>query len=597
MGSSSGLINRHPAPRNELSQTRGRNRQIRGVFAAANMLVFFTNRGDATKARETTLNNRPVLAPVRAVFAVLLLSLAVAARPAMALDMQQAERDGRVVAEALAMGAQGDWASAESYVAGSDRLLQDIVLWRKLRAGKGSASEYQDYLSRRGSWPGHTQLRRVVYGERSGGGSAGLSGSARESWNSFSRAFKRRQYERAGEILRAVSTSAAALGAPEVWAKRRLSLARRAAREGFHQAAYDMAANHFLSPVVGYSYSDCEWVAGWVALRKLNNPQLAIGHFRKFRDSVETPISIGRGGYWLGRAYEAAGNQAEAQRWYADGARFQTSFYGQLAAAKIGQAGDQQLAQGGLPDWRTHPAMRGDDVRLGATLYYADQDRLAMAVFNKLGQTLPEGALAPLTRMVLDLGQPHYAVRIAKKAARRGVVIHPAYYPLLEISKYATKVEPAFALSIARQETELNPRAVSPAGARGLMQLMPGTAKKVAGWIGEEYSRGRLTTDWRYNVRLGETYLARRTEQFSGSYVMAAAAYNAGASRVDRWNGEFGDPRTGQIDILDWMEQIPFDETRNYVQRVMEGLYVYRARLAGRAGPMTIEEDLGRGIR
>ncbi|MEO1494880.1 MAG: transglycosylase SLT domain-containing protein [Pseudomonadota bacterium] len=511
--------------------------------------------------------------------------------------MQQAERDGQIVAEALSMGSRGDWGSAQQYVAGSDRLVQDIVLWRKLRTGNGSAAEYQDYLSRRGTWPGHAQLRQVVYGERSGGGSAGLGGSARESWRSFSRAFKRRQYDKAGEILRAASSSAAALGAPEVWAKRRLSLARRAAREGFHQAAYEMAANHHLSPVVGYSYADCEWVAGWVALRKLNQPQVAIGHFRKFRDAIETPISVGRGGYWLGRAYEAAGNQAEARRWYADAARFQTSFYGQLAAQKIGMAGDQQLAQGGLPDWRTHPAMRGDDVRLGATLYYADQDRLAMAVFNRLGQTMPEGALAPLTRMVLDLGQPHYAVRIAKKAARRGVVIHPAYYPLHEISKYATKVEPAFALSIARQETELNPRAISPAGARGLMQLMPGTAKKVAGWIGEEYSRGRLINDWRYNVRLGETYLARRTEQFSGSYVMAAAAYNAGAGRVDRWNGEFGDPRTGQIDILDWMEQIPFNETRNYVQRVMEGLYVYRSRLSGRAGPMTIEEDLRRGIR
>ncbi len=540
---------------------------------------------------------RPVAAPMRAVFAVLFVALMMFSRPVTALDMQQAERDGQMVAEALSLGARGDWGSAQQFLAGSDRLLQDIVLWRKLRAGKGSAVEYQDYLSRRGSWPGHTQLRQVVYGERVGGGSASLSGDARENWRSFSRAFKRRQYEQAGEILRAASTSAAALGAPEVWAKRRLSLARRAAREGFHSAAYEMAANHFLSPVVGYSYSDCEWVAGWVALRKLNNPQLAIGHFRKFRDSIETPISVGRGGYWLGRAYEASGNQTEAQRWYADAARFQTSFYGQLAAAKVGVPGDKQLTQGGLPDWRTHPAMRDDDVRLGATLYYADEDRLAMAVFNKLGQTLPEGALAPLTRMVLDLGQPHYAVRIAKKAARRGVVIHPAYYPLHEIAKYTTKVEPAFALSIARQETELNPRAVSPAGARGLMQLMPGTAKKVASWIGEDYSRGRLTTDWRYNVRLGETYLARRTEQFSGSYVMAAAAYNAGAGRVDQWIGEFGDPRTGQIDILDWMEQIPFNETRNYVQRVMEGLYVYRTRLAGRAGKMTIDSDLRRGIR
>lgn len=543
------------------------------------------------------MTRRPILAPVRAVIAVLFLISAYAAGTAHAVDLDRAQRDGQIVAEALSIGSGGDWGAAEDYVVDADQLVRDIVLWRKLRSGNGSAGEYQDYLSRRGSWPGHEQLREVVYGERSGGGGAGLSGNSAENWRKFSRLWKRRNYEEASVFLREVSTSRDALGAPEVWAKRRLSLARRAAREGRAEAAYQLASQHYLTELAGYDYSDSEWVAGWVALRKLNDAERAIPHFQKFRASVETPISVGRGGYWLGRAYEAAGNQTEAERWYRDGAQFQTSFYGQLAAAKIGASGDTQLAQGGLPDWRTHPAMRDDDVQLGATLYYADQDQLAMAVFNRLGQAMPAGALAPLTRMVLDMGQPHYAVRIAKKAARRGVVIHPAYYPLHEIAKYATKVEPAFALSIARQETELNPRAISRAGARGLMQLMPATAKKVASWIGEDYDRGRLLTDWRYNVRLGETYLSRRTQQFTGSYVMAAAAYNAGAGRVDQWNGEFGDPRTGQIDILDWMEQIPFNETRNYVQRVLEGLYVYRARLSGTAGPMTIEEDLRRGLR
>ena len=528
---------------------------------------------------------------------LILLTLLVAATPARALDLQQAQRDGLLVAEALALGAQGDWDGAQATVAGSDQLIQDIVLWRKLRAGKGASGEYQSYISRRSAWPGGEILSRVVHGRSSGGGASGLGGVAAENWRAFSRAFKKRRYEDAETLLLEATTTRAGLGAPEVWADRRLSLARRAAREGRWQNAYLMASQHHMSKLDGYDYSDCEWVAGWVALRKLNDPQTAIGHFRRFRDSIETPISIGRGGYWLGRAYEAAGDQAEAKRWYQDAARYQTSFYGQLAAAKIGAPGDSQLTQGGLPDWRTHPAMRSDEVRLGATLYFADQDRLAMATFSRLGQTLPAGALAPLTRLVLDMGQPHYAVRIAKKAARRGVIIHPAYYPLHDVAKYVTKVEPAFALSIARQETEMNPRAISRAGARGLMQLMPATAKKVSGWIGEEYDRGRLITDWRYNARLGETYLSRRTTQFSGSYVMAAAAYNAGAGRVDQWNGAFGDPRLGQIDIIDWMEQIPFNETRNYVQRVMEGLYVYRTRLSGRAGPMTIEQDLRRGIR
>lgn len=536
----------------------------------------------------------------RSVYGILVgVALAVTAfapRAALALDLNRAQSDGLLVASALERGARGNWSEAQAMVAGSDRLVQDIILWRKLRAGDGTDAEYQDYSSRRGTWPGGDALRKALYGGGGSGGS-GLSGEARDAWRSFSRSFRGRNYDAAEQKLLAVTGSALTLGAPEVWAKRRLSLARRAAREGRWQNAYLMASQHFLTPLAGYNYSDCEWVSGWVALRKLNDPQTAIRHFRAFRDSVETPISLGRGGYWLGRAYEAAGNQAEAERWYADGAQYQTSFYGQLSAAKIGAKGLKMLEQGGLPDWRTHPLMQSDEVRLGATLYYADQDRLAMATFNRLGQTLPAGALAPLARLVLDMGQPHYAVRIAKRAARRGVIIMPAYYPLHEISKYATKVEPAFALSIARQETELNPIAVSRAGARGLMQLMPATARKVASWIGEDYSKSRLLSDWRYNVRLGETYLNRRTNQFSGSYVMAAAAYNAGAGRVDQWNAEFGDPRTGQIDILDWMEQIPFNETRNYVQRVMEGLYVYRSRLADYAGPMTIEKDLARGIR
>ena len=529
-------------------------------------------------------------------FGVLALLMLGVTQTANALDLNKAQTDGALVRSALERGSRGNWEDAQSMVAGADALVQDIVLWRKLRAGKGSDSEYNEFSSRRGTWPGQDALRNAIYGGSGGSSASGLSGDAAAAWRTFSRTYRRRNYDAAEEQLLAVTGSAFSLGAPEVWAKRRLALSRRAAREGRWQNAYRMASQHFLTPGAGYNYSDSEWVSGWVALRKLKDPQTAIGHFRKFRDSVETPISLGRGGYWLGRAYEAAGNLAEANRWYSEGAQYQTSFYGQLAAAKVNAKGQKMLTQGGLPDWRTHPAMRMDEVRLGATLYYAGQDRLAMATFNRLGQTLPAGALAPLARLVLDLGQPHYAVRIAKKAARRGVLIIPAYYPLHEVSKYATKVEPAFALSIARQETELNPIAVSRAGARGLMQLMPATARKVAGWIGEEYSKSRLLSDWRYNVRLGETYLSRRTNQFGGSYVMAAAAYNAGAGRVDQWIGEFGDPRTGQIDMIDWMEQIPFNETRNYVQRVLEGLYVYRSRLADFAGPMTIEQDLARGL-
>ena len=523
-----------------------------------------------------------------------LLTVLVAALPARALDLGQAQRDGQRVAQALAIGGAGDWASAQAIVADADPLVRDIVLWRKLRRGAGTPAEARDFLSRRSTWPGLSYL--------GGGGEVRgtvaqpvVTGPAAVQYRDFAGAISRRDYRAAETILLHASANPLSLGAPAAWADRRLELARRAMREGRARDAYALASQNYLTPTAGYVYSDTEWVAGWVALTALNDPARAIEHFRRFRDSVDTPISLGRGGYWLRRAYEAAGRQDEAQRWYADAGRYQTAFYGQLAAARIGMAGDPQLTQAELPDWRTHPATRTDDVRLAATLHFAGEDSLAMQTFSHLGETMAAGALAPLTQLALDLGQPHYAVRLAKQAAGRGVLIYPAYYPVHEIGTYATKVEPAFALSIARQETELNPHAVSRAGARGLMQLMPATAQKVAGWINEPYDGNRLLSDWRYNVRLGETYLARRTAQFGGSYVMAAAAYNAGAGRVDQWVAAFGDPRSPHVDVIDWIEKIPFEETRNYVQRVMEGLYVYRTRLSGQAGPMTIDQDLARG--
>ncbi|MEM9138434.1 MAG: transglycosylase SLT domain-containing protein [Pseudomonadota bacterium] len=516
--------------------------------------------------------------------------------PVRAFDLSQVQRDGALVEEALSIAASTGWSDAQTFVAEADPIVQDIVLWRKIRAGRASVEERAAYAARRPGWPVDDDLRPFSASGRAPSASS-LIGEASTHWAAFAKAMRRDDYIAAEDVLLPITGDKTKLGNPRVWARRRMVLARWAARSGRAAKAYEISSQHHLTQAAGYAYSDAEWVAGWVALRKLNNPTLAISHFRKFRESVETPISLGRGGYWLGRAYEAAGNRAEANGWYLDAAQYQTSFYGQLAAAKIGAKGDRQLTLAELPDWRASQTVKGDDVRLAATLSFAGQDGTAMTLFSRLGERLPAGALAPLSRLVLDMGKPHYAVRIAKKAARRGVLIYPAYYPLHDIGKVATKVEPALALAIARQETELNPIAISRAGARGLMQLMPGTARRVAGWIGEDYSRGRLISDWRYNVRLGETYLSARTEQFSGSYVMAAAAYNAGAGRVDEWNLQFGDPRLGQIDILDWMEQIPISETRNYVQRVMEGLYVYRTRLSGSAGPMTLQQDLIRGIR
>jgi len=516
------------------------------------------------------------------------------------LDLAEARAGGAVVAEALSFGEKGDWARAEAVAARSpDPVVRDIVLWRKLRSGAGTVVEYEAFIARRSSWPGQEALARVVTGENSGSNeSDGLSGAAAANWQRMSRLWRRDRFDQAERLLAKITGDRHKLGVPAIWAKRRAALARRAARSGRAELGYALASRHHLGTDDGYMYSELEWLAGWIALRKLGQPVQALAHFQRFNASVRTPISLGRGGYWLGRAYEAMGDPANASEWYRAAAAHQTSFYGQLAAAKLGAAGDARIVSVDLPDWLKSPALRSDDVRAGVLLHYAGEDKLASQVFSHLGRRM-EGAaaLGALARLVLELGQPHYAVRVAKHAARRGILIYPAYYPVTELAGYASKIEPALAMSIARQETELNQRAISPAGARGLMQLMPATARKVAGRIGEPYSRDRLLDDWQYNARLGQSYLAEQIVTFGGSYVLAAAAYNAGPNRVDGWIGAHGDPRLPGTDMIDWIETIPFGETRNYVQRVIEGLYVYRARLSGAAGSMTIEQDLARGVR
>ncbi|MEL6335731.1 MAG: lytic transglycosylase domain-containing protein [Pseudomonadota bacterium] len=520
---------------------------------------------------------------------------------AAAFDLSQVRDDGAVIREALSMGERGDWASAQALAGRSgDLVLSDIVLWRKLRAGDGTVAEYQSYVDRRADWPGQSQLSEAVFGNRPASPNRldALTGQALRNWRQFSRLWRARDWDEAELLLDRLSTSPAGLGVPDRWANRRATLARRAARNGRAELAYRLATRAYTTKAAGYDNADLKWIAGWIALTKLNNPRAALGHFEAFAPLVNTPISNGRAGYWIGRAQEALGNAAAAEAAYASAARYQTSFYGQLAAAKIGAPGDPALLGTELTDWRTTQVARDDAVRMAATLHYAGESSLAWQSFRHLGRRFDtQRELAAVGSLALEMGQQHYAVRVAKEAARKEHLIMPAYYPVIDLAQYVDRVEPALAMSLARQETELNPRAISPAGARGLMQLMPATAQKVAGWIGEPYDRGRLITDWQYNARLGQTYLARRISEFGGSYVLAAASYNAGKGRIDNWVVDYGNPLLGEVDIIDWMEMIPFSETRNYVQRVMEGIYVYRTRLSGRVGPMTIERDLARGIR
>jgi soluble lytic murein transglycosylase len=202
----------------------------------------------------------------------------------------------------------------------------------------------------------------------------------------------------------------------------------------------------------------------------------------------------------------------------------------------------------------------------------------------------PAEERAALAQMAADLGRPHVGLRVAKDAAAAGMVLPDQYYPLHPIAKRRWPVPAELAMAVARQESELNPRAASDAGARGLMQLMPATAKGVAEAVGLRYDVDRLVEDPNYNARLGTAYLARMLQRYRGSYVLAVAAYNAGPGRVDQWIEANGDPREREVDGVVWIESIPFSETRNYVMRVREGLQVYRARLHG--GPLRLVADI-----
>ena len=383
-------------------------------------------------------------------------------------------------------------------------------------------------------------------------------------------------------ILRERSVSAAALGEPFRWSGWRRSLARWEMREGRAESAYELASNHFLTD--GFAFADLEWLAGYVQLTYLDDAAAALAHFEAARAAVDSPISVSRMAYWQGRAQDVLGETAAAQLAYADAAQHQTAFYGLLAAEKLGQSLTPTLA---APAGQWDEALMATPrVKAAFTLLAAQERGAATQFFVQIGRDLPADQLTQIGAALTDADEVYYAVAMGKAAVTQGKVVPSIYFPLHPLAKTALRVEPALALAIARRESEFNAGVGSPVGALGLMQLMPATAEEVAGFEGVAYSRPKLTGDWAYNARLGDRYLAELTAQFGPSVVQIAAGYNAGPSRPETWMDERGDPRLGEVDVVDWIEHVPFRETRNYVQRVAESIPVYRARLTGVAGPV-----------
>ncbi|HEY8617651.1 lytic transglycosylase domain-containing protein [Phenylobacterium sp.] len=379
--------------------------------------------------------------------------------------------------------------------------------------------------------------------------------------------------------------------ADKVWDERR-RLVLTALRNGDANAAYAAVANSGLTS--GSDATDAEFYAGWIALSKLKDPDRAARHFAAIERIGASPITRGRAFYWLGRAAEAKGDHAAAQEHYAQGAQYYTTFYGQLAGEKLGQ----QLVLPKDPTLTSAHRARfeGRDTVQAMRLFYDQGYRDLFRTFAlSLDDTLPTlEDQALLVDLVRGYGDQDTSMKVVRGAAQRGMILADRGYPFRTPPQVANAPEPALVLGITRQESGFDPLVRSGVGARGMMQLMPATAQIVARRMGVSYSPGMLDEP-EYNMRLGSSFLGQLIGQFSGSYIMATAGYNAGPGRPTQWTAFCGDPRGGTGDPLDFIECIPFSETRNYVMRVLEGMQVYRAKLHGGAVPITLSNDLRRG--
>lgn len=388
-----------------------------------------------------------------------------------------------------------------------------------------------------------------------------------------------RMNDRAIEILDS-PPSAASISNKDDWWRERHIIIRRLIEEKSYKKAYKLASTHIQDD--GFSYAQAEWLSGWLALRFLGDAEVGLHHFEAMYAKVSTPVSRSRGAYWIGRAFEDMGAADMAEQWYETAAGYSTTFYGQVAAKTMGK--DYFLPKAALPDLSPEEIRkfrRDYFLRAAELLHVAGFDKessLFFKVFIKKHHNAKGYLMAAQT--AIDIGLNHEAVSISKKATQEGLFLTAQSYPVLDKKIYGRlNVDPALVHALIRQESLFNPQARSHAGALGLMQLMPGTAKMMARKAKVRYNVNALISDPQYNVRLGGEYMREMLQRYDGNHIMAIAAYNAGPGRVDNWLKEFGDPRIGQRDLIDWIELIPIYETRNYVQRVTENRTIYGLRL------------------
>ncbi len=399
--------------------------------------------------------------------------------------------------------------------------------------------------------------------------------------------------EAARTMLAAPTASAAVQDPDEWWTERRL-LARKLLDEGDALTAFRIARDAAAPEKEGARVEHL-FTAGWIAFRFLNDPATAKPLFVRVAQVAEHPASFSRAYYWHARAAEALGQTAEAKTYYERAARYTTTYYGQIAHARLG--GSELRIPGPPP---SHPqAGRLEIVRAIDMLYAIDERDLVASAVADLADRAPDpAALAAVAALVERREDARALALLGRTAVSRGLPFEYYAYPIAGLPRFkpiGPQIEPHVAYAIARQESGFNPRARSGANAQGLMQVLPGTAKLVAKKNGVSFDAARLLNDPVYNVQIGAAELGDVIETYRGSYILSFVAYNAGRGRVREWIGRFGDPRDPQVDPIDWVERIPFSETRNYVQRVMENMQVYRVRF-GASHKLLIEADLRRGM-
>jgi len=387
------------------------------------------------------------------------------------------------------------------------------------------------------------------------------------------------------EILFTLPKDPIKLVRPDIWWKERAILTRSLIYKKKYAKAYKVSSNHSMSE--GAEYADAEWLSGWIALTFLDDPNLAIEHFKNFYNNVGYPISLSRGAYWLGRTYKIIKNKQKSEEWFNKASKYTNTYYGQLAFIEIN--GDKKFSlseqkdvtEKFKKDFNKNPLIKTVLLlnELNKSKYTKDFVKHLATLNIDKGSEILAGELA------IKVSRYDYAVQIAKTASYQKRFHDKINYPIIETPKIVNKKtmpSPDLVLAVIRQESEFDQKAHSYAGARGLMQLMTYTAKLVSKQAKLPYAKSKLKSDPYYNMKLGSYYLAGLLEEYEGSYPFALAAYNAGPKRVRYWKKINGDPQKGAIDYINWIELIKFKETRNYVQRVLENINVYKYILSGK---------------